>query len=89
MSGNCATGMRRSEIAPASVIRMAITIASRGRAMKICEIIGPRFTIIAHGPRDQFSACESALSAAPKDAILAAHAILLGTATEHVAILHE
>src|ERR1700722_4857546 len=39
MSGNCATGMRSIESAPASVIRMAMTIARRGRSTKTAEII--------------------------------------------------
>src|SRR6476661_848426 len=39
MSGNCATGMRRIDSTPASVIRMAMTIASRGRSTKTAEIM--------------------------------------------------
>src|SRR5579859_506856 len=39
MSGNCATGIRNIESAPASVIRMAMTIARRGRSTKTAEII--------------------------------------------------
>src|ERR1700733_3644078 len=39
MSGNCATGMRSSESTPASVITMAMTIASRGRSTKTAEIM--------------------------------------------------
>src|SRR5437763_1861478 len=42
MSGNCATGMRSIEIAPASVMTMAITTASRGRRMKAAEITDAR-----------------------------------------------
>ena len=40
MSGNCATGMRSIASAPAIVMTIAMTIASRGRAMKTAEIIG-------------------------------------------------
>src|SRR6266478_9383876 len=40
MSGNCATGMRVNAIAPARVMTIAITTASRGRRMKTAEIIG-------------------------------------------------
>src|ERR1700722_16699120 len=39
MSGNCATGMRNSDRTPASVIRIAMTIARRGRSTKTAEII--------------------------------------------------
>jgi hypothetical protein len=39
MSGSCARGIRVSAISPASVMTMAMTIASRGRLMKIAEII--------------------------------------------------
>src|SRR5439155_20733997 len=39
MSGNCATGMRNSDRTPASVIRTAMTIASRGRSTKTAEIM--------------------------------------------------
>src|SRR6267154_1115550 len=39
MSGNCETGMRVSEIAPAIGMRMAMTIARRGRSTKIEENI--------------------------------------------------
>ena len=39
MSGNCATGMRLSEISPASVMTMAMTTASRGRSIKTAEIM--------------------------------------------------
>jgi hypothetical protein len=39
MSGNCATGMRVMASAPAIVVTMAITTASRGRRMKTAEII--------------------------------------------------
>src|SRR5271166_3751781 len=39
MSGNCATGMRNSDRTPASVTRMAMTIASRGRSTKTAEIM--------------------------------------------------
>jgi len=39
MSGNCATGMRRSASAPAIVMTNAMTIASRGRSTKTAEII--------------------------------------------------
>src|SRR4051794_4297168 len=38
MSGNWATGMRRIDSTPASVIRMAMTMASRGRSTKTAEI---------------------------------------------------
>ena len=40
MSGNCATGMRSIASAPASVITIAMTMASRGRSTKTEEIIG-------------------------------------------------
>ena len=40
MSGSCATGMRSIDSAPASVMTIAMTIASRGRRMKTAEIIG-------------------------------------------------
>src|SRR6266851_3379564 len=39
MSGNCATGMRVSAIAPAMVMTMAMTMARRGRVMKTPEIM--------------------------------------------------
>src|ERR1700712_522514 len=39
MSGNCETGMRISDSAPARVNRTAITIASLGRSMKTEEIM--------------------------------------------------
>src|SRR5690242_16190354 len=39
MSGNCDTGIRMIASAPASVITIAITIASRGRSTNIPEII--------------------------------------------------
>ncbi len=39
MSGNCATGMRVIASAPAMVMTIAMTIASRGRRMKTEEII--------------------------------------------------
>ena len=35
MSGNCATGIFSSEIAPAITITTAITIASRGRSIAV------------------------------------------------------
>ncbi len=38
MSGNCATGMRSIDSTPASVMTMAMTIASRGRSTKTPEI---------------------------------------------------
>ena len=57
MSGNCATGMRVSAIAPAIVITMAMTMASRGRLMKVAEIIpaspqpcGAAFGTLSAGP---------------------------------------
>jgi len=34
MSGNCATGSEIIEMTPTSTVRMAITIATMGRAMK-------------------------------------------------------
>src|SRR5690242_310091 len=37
MSGNCAIGIDATAMAPASVITIAITIANRGRSMKIAE----------------------------------------------------
>src|SRR4051794_34026816 len=46
MSGNCATGMRSSDSTPASVIRMAMTMASRGRSTKTAEIM-----LLARRPR--------------------------------------
>ena len=39
MSGNWATGMALSAISPASVMTIEMTIASRGRSMKVAEII--------------------------------------------------
>ncbi len=39
MSGNCATGMRSSASTPASVMTIAMTIASRGRSTKTAEIM--------------------------------------------------
>src|SRR6202453_304386 len=42
MSGSCATGMRSIDNTPASVMTIAMTIASRGRRMKTAEIIGSR-----------------------------------------------
>ena len=39
MSGNCATGMRNIASAPAMVITIAMTIASRGRSTKTEEIM--------------------------------------------------
>ena len=40
MSGNCAIGIWLSATAPASVMTIEMTDASRGRAMKTSEIIG-------------------------------------------------
>lgn len=37
MSGYCATGMATNEIAPAMVVTIAMTIASRGRSTKIAD----------------------------------------------------
>ena len=42
MSGNCATGMRSSASAPAIVMMIAMTIASRGRSTKTAEIMRAR-----------------------------------------------
>src|SRR6185312_6470341 len=42
MSGNCATGMRVSAMAPAMVMTMAMTMARRGRRIKTAEIIARR-----------------------------------------------
>src|SRR5277367_3519115 len=39
MSGNCDTGIRVSDSAPASVSRIAMTTASRGRSIKTPEIM--------------------------------------------------
>src|ERR1700736_5188454 len=39
MSGNCATGMRVSAIAPAMVMTTAMTMARRGRVMNTPEIM--------------------------------------------------
>src|SRR4051794_8055436 len=41
MSGYCAIGMTNSESSPAIVATMAMTVASRGRSMKIAENIAP------------------------------------------------
>src|SRR5580658_9063925 len=45
MSGSCATGMRSIDSTPASVMTIAMTIASRGRRIKTAEIIGSRLGV--------------------------------------------
>ena len=40
MSGNCAIGIAESAIRPASVMTIEMTMAKRGRSMKMPEIIG-------------------------------------------------
>src|SRR5690348_7265664 len=37
ISGYCATGITTSDSSPAMVVTMAMTVASRGRSMKIAE----------------------------------------------------
>ena len=39
ISGNCATGMRSNEIKPAIVVRIAMTMANRGRSTNSFEIM--------------------------------------------------
>ena len=42
MSGNCASGIAKIAISPASVMTIEMTKASRGRSMKTSEIIAAR-----------------------------------------------
>ena len=43
MSGNCAIGIAVMAMTPASVMTMAMTMANRGRSMKMPENIGCQF----------------------------------------------
>src|SRR5215470_19510232 len=48
MSGNCAMGIAKMAMTPASVMTIAMTMASRGRSMKSRTASGPRYDGCGH-----------------------------------------